>query len=121
MATKKFNHKKYCAGHEKVDGYTSKVCILKGQEPEPIIRFAVAMVKLARAFRREIKKPGGVPKKPSATVHGACEGHIDFPGFGQVCYGRGWSKAEAYAFCQELGHIRENNPRYDLTLHSRWS
>lgn len=114
--TKKFNHKKYCADHVKVEGYSTKVCILKGQEPDPIIRFANAMVRLARAFHIEVKKPGPI-RKPSNTVHGGCEGHFDFPGMGAVCYGgyTGWSKEQAYAFCKEVRHNADNNPRYDLT------
>src|SRR6187551_1049830 len=106
MAAKKFNHKRYCASHEKVDGYTAKVCILKGQEPGPIVQFATDMMNLAVRLNRFIRKPGGTPKKPSATVHGGCEGHFDFPGFGTVCYGAksGWTEKEARAFCIELGH-----------------
>lgn len=119
MAAKKFNHKRYCADHVKVDGYTAKVCILKGQDPDPIVRFAACMVRLARAFHREIKKPGAV-RKPTFDIHNLCGGHFEFPGFGKVCYGKGtsWTEAEARAFCKELGHLRDSSPlypRYDLT------
>jgi hypothetical protein len=125
MAAKKFNHKRYCASHVKVEGYTAKVCVLKGQEPEPIIGFAVEMVNLAIRVGRFLKKPGGTPKKPSSDIHNICGGHFEFPGFGKVCYGKGtsWTEQEARAFCKELGHIRGNNPRYDMTRYdlSKWS
>lgn len=108
---KKFNHKRYCASHEKVDGYTSKVCILKGQDPEPVLTFARVMVKLARAFHIEIAKPGGAIKRNS-NPHNACGGHFKHYIAGNVCYGGSgqWSQDEALAFCRDLELSVKNAP-----------
>lgn len=117
MARKSWNHRK-CAEHHKVEGYTAKVCVLPGQDPEEIVRFAEVMYRLATAFRRRIFKPA--VKRKSFDMHDACGGHFPFPGMGKVCYGTRTmdpfaleaAEMDARAFAIEIGHARATNPMY---------
>lgn len=113
-----WNHRK-CAEHHKVAGYTKKVCVLPGQDAEAVVRFAEVMHRVAVAFGRTLPKPAGAIRR-SHDEHFSCGGHFDFPGMGSVCYGNRRMDAirlktaydEARAFAKEIGHIREQNPRY---------
>ena len=117
MARKAWNHRK-CAEHRKVEGYTAKVCVLPGQNGDEIERFAQVMYKLAKAFNRRLFKP--IPNRRNFDMHDVCGGHFDFPGMGNVCYGHSRMNASelqdarenALAFAKEIGHIRDQNPRY---------
>lgn len=117
MARKSWNHRK-CAEHRKVEGYTAKVCVLPGQDPEQVIRFAEVMYRLAAAFRRRIPKPA--VKRRQFDMHDACGGHFEFPGLGKVCYGHKrmsedelWvAKREAQEFAKDIGRSMSENPRY---------
>jgi hypothetical protein len=118
MATRKsWNHKK-CAAHRKVEGYTSKVCILPEQDEEQIVRFAEVMYRLATAFRRRIPKPA--VKRKQFDMHDVCGGHFTYPAMGKVCYGSKrmnaeeleHAKAEAFDFAKEIEAIMQSNPRY---------
>lgn len=117
MARKSWNHRK-CAEHRRVEGYTAKVCVLPGQDPEQIVRFAEVMYKLAMAFRRRIPKPA--VNRRTFDPHDVCGGHFDFPGMGRVCYGRKRmslteleaERRDALEFAKEIGLLRAENPRY---------
>ena len=112
-----WNHRK-CAEHRKIEGYTKKVCVLPGQDPEQIYRFAEVMYRLAVAFKRTIPKPATTRRQ--FNMHDVCGGHFSFPGMGKVCYGHrgmqawelGAAQDEARKFAKEIGEIRANNPRY---------
>lgn len=118
MARKAWNHRK-CAEHRKVEGYTAKVCVLPGQDPEQVYRFAEVMNKLAVAFKRRNLKPAGA-KKHRFDPHSGCGGHFDFPAQGRVCYGHyrmddvelGYAEKKAREFCKEIGKLMSSNPRY---------
>ena len=117
MARKSWNHRK-CAEHRKVEGYTAKVCVLPGQDPEQVIRFAEVMYRAAKAFHRTIPKPG--VNRRSFNMHNVCGGHFDFPGMGRVCYGHKrmsltaleTAEREARTFAKEIGKLQAENPRY---------
>lgn len=117
MARKSWDHGT-CAAHRKVEGYTSKVCVLPGQDPEQIVRFAEVMYRLATAFRRRIPKPG--VNRRAFDMHDVCGGHFAFPGMGKVCYGHKrmspteleHAEKESRTFAKEIGMARNSNPVY---------
>lgn len=117
MARKSWNHRK-CAEHRKVEGYTAKVCVLPGQDPEQVIRFAEVIYRAAKAFHRTIPKPG--TNRRTFDMHNVCGGHFPFPGMGKVCYGHKrmdqseleHARAEALTFAQEIKQLMDENPRY---------
>lgn len=117
MARKAWNHRK-CAEHRKVEGYTSKVCVLPGQDGDQVEQFAAVLYRVAKAFRRRIPKPA--TKRRTFDPHDVCGGHFAFPGMGRVCYGRKRMSdeelesalSEAQSFAKEIGHLMSENPRY---------
>ncbi len=117
MARKAWNHRK-CVEHRKVEGY-AKVCVLPGQDPEEIARFAEEMNRIAVDLGMRMFKPAGA-KRSRSNPHTGCGGHFDYPAQGRICYGTyRMSETEldqaakaAHEFSEFIGAQMSTNPRY---------